>query len=66
MSVQMKLQPSESVVAHVASRIYAAYLISGKVSDGQESKWLKRSIDQAIELCLATDDAVSSDDEMQG
>ena len=66
MSVQMKLQPSESVVAHVASRIYAAYLISGKVPDGQESKWLKRSIDQAIELCLATDDAVSSDDEMQG
>ncbi len=36
MSVQMRLQPSESVVAHVASRIYAAYVVSGKVSDGEE------------------------------
>ena len=65
MSVQMRLQPSESVVAHVASRIYAAYVVSGKVSAGEESRWLRRALDQAIELCRATDDAVSSDDEMQ-
>ena len=65
MSTQMRLQPSESVVAHVASRIYAAYVASGRVTSGEESNWIQRSIDQAIELCLATDEAVASDGEMQ-
>ena len=65
MSVQMRLQPSESVVAHVASRIYAAYVVSGKVCDGEESRWLRRALEQAIELCQAADDAISSDGEMQ-
>jgi hypothetical protein len=49
----------------VASRIYAAYISSGKVSGGEEKHWIKRSIKEAIDLCVATDEAISSDDEVK-
>ena len=65
MSQMLKLQHSESVVCHVASRIYAAYISSGRVASGEEKHWIKRSIKEAIDLCVATDEAVSSDDEVK-
>jgi hypothetical protein len=49
----------------VASRIYAAYISSGKVSGGEEKHWIRRSIKEAIDLCVATDEAISSDDEVK-
>lgn len=66
MAKQLKLQHSESVVAHTASRIYAAYLASGRCSDGEENVYIKRSIREAIKLCMATDEMVISDDEVTG
>ena len=63
---QLRLKPSESVVAHAASRIYAAFIVNGSVKEGDETKWMRKSIEQAIRLCVATDDAVVSDDEVPG
>ena len=65
MAKQLKLQQSEAVVVHAASRIYAAYITAGKVQDGKEDEWIKRSIRDAIRMAQATDDAVISDDEVQ-
>ena len=66
MAENLKLQHSESVVAHMASRIYAAYIAAGKVEAGTEDKWMKESIRSAIKICVATDKAVISDDEISG
>ena len=65
MAKQLKLQHSESVVVHAASRIYAAYIASGKVVENSEDEWIKRSIREAVKMALATDASVISDDEIE-
>ena len=64
MAKHLKLQHSESVVLTAASRIYAAYISSGKVAEGEEDKMMAKSIREAIKLAFATDDAIISDGEM--
>ena len=32
----LRLQPSEGIVVHAASRIYAAYIAAGRVPEGEE------------------------------
>lgn len=64
MGKQLKLQHSESVVMHAASRIYAAYITSGKVAEKSEDEWIQRSIQEAVKMAVATDSAVVSDDEI--
>lgn len=64
--VSLKLQPSESVVLQVAAQLYSAYVISGRVGEGDEAAWMERSIRDAISLAEATDAAVISDDEIAG
>ena len=66
MAKQIKLQHSESVVAHSASRIYAAYISANRVEDGKEKEWMIRSLREAVQLCAAADDMVISDDEISG
>ena len=66
MAKQLKLQHSESVVAHAASRIYAAYIGASRVEEGQEKEWMIRSLREAIQLCAAADDMIISDDELVG
>lgn len=58
------LQHSESVLVEAASRIYAAYIIRGSVEEGDETRWLERSIRDAVRIAQATDDLVISDDEI--
>ena len=65
MPKHLKLQKSESVVVAAASQIYAAYITAGKVTDGDEDKWIAKSIKEAIRLAIATDDAIISDDEVE-
>ena len=60
----LKLQHSESVVVQAAAQIYAAYITAGRVSDGEESQWMERSIREAIRIARATDAAVISDEEI--
>lgn len=59
----LELQPSETAVVHAASRIYAAYVMRGMVSQGAEQQWIQKSIQEAIQLAYWTDQAVQSDGE---
>lgn len=60
----LKLQPSESAVLAAASRIYSAYIACGKVTEGDEKKWIDKSIREAIDLANSTDATVISDGEV--
>lgn len=59
----LSLQSSEAVVAQMASTIYAAYIIAGKVTD-DEKTWMQRSVREALWLAQVTDKTIQSDDEM--
>ena len=61
----LRLQHSESIVIHAASRIYAAYITAGRVQEGGEDQWLERSLDEAVRLAVRVDDHVDSDEEMR-
>ena len=61
---KLSLQPSEAVVVQAAATIYAAYLSSGRVTDGQEKSWIERSLHEAIHLARLADDEIQSDTEM--
>jgi len=61
----LRLQHSEGIVVHAASRIYAAYIAAGQVTNGNEDQWIGRSIEEALRLAVQTDDRIESDDEIQ-
>lgn len=65
MAKHLKLQKSESVVINAAAQIYSAYITAGKVDEGEEDKWMARSIKEALRLAVAADDAIISDDEVE-
>jgi hypothetical protein len=60
----LSLQPSETAVLQVASRIYAAYIQTGQVHAGQEVTMMQRAIEQAYHMARMVDHVVMSDDEM--
>ncbi|MEY2863611.1 MAG: hypothetical protein RLY58_1318 [Pseudomonadota bacterium] len=60
----LSLQPSETAVLHVASRIYAAYIQTGRVEAGQETTMIQRAIEEAYHMAVLVDRVVVSDDEM--
>jgi len=59
----LSLQPSEAVVVRAAAAIYSAYLIAGRVPEGEQKKWMDRSIQEAFYIARTADDAIQSDDE---
>ena len=59
----LSLQPSESVVVRAAAEIYSAYIIAGRVPEGQEKEWMERAIREAAWIARTTDDAIQSDNE---
>jgi len=60
----LKLQHSESIVVQAAAQIYSAYIAAGRVADGEEARWMERSIREAIRIARATDSAIISDEEI--
>ena len=60
----LSLQSSEGIVVQAAAHIYAAYIQSGKIADGEQAEWMTRSIEEAIQLAKSIDDIVVSDNEM--
>jgi hypothetical protein len=58
------LQPSEAVLVQAAATIYSGYLAAGRVPAGEESEWLKRSIQDALWVARVTDENVQADKEM--
>lgn len=59
----VSLKPSEQAILNAAATIYAGYLSAGRVVDGAESEWLKRSLQEAIQLARAADESVMADGE---
>ena len=59
----LNLQQSEGLVFQSACAIYAAYISAGRVPEGEETHWMKRSIGEAIKIARATDSSIVSDDE---
>ena len=60
----LSLQPSEAIVVRAAADIYAAYIIAGKVKEGQEKTWRDRAIREAFDIAKTADDAIQSDGEL--
>ena len=61
----VSLQPSEQGLLAAASRIYAAYIVSGQVAEGQEEGWRTRAIREAVWIAQQVEDSVSADDEIR-
>lgn len=57
------LKPTEQTIVTAAATIYAGYVSAGKVADGSEKDWLRRSLKEAIALAQLTDEAVLADGE---
>lgn len=60
----LTLQPTETALLNAASGIYAAYISAGRVADGQEDVWMKRSIQEAVRIARTIDEAVQADKEV--
>ncbi len=60
----LNLAPSEAVVVRAAAAIFAAYIVAGKVPEGQTDLWLKRSLQEAFHLARLADEAIQSDSEL--
>jgi hypothetical protein len=61
--VHLSLQPSETAVLHAASRIFAAWVAQGNVSDANQPEMEERSVRAALRLAVITDRLMQSDDE---
>ncbi len=59
----IRLQHSEGVVCHMASRLLAAFISSGQLTPENEDVLVDRSIRMAVKLAFRTDRAIESDDE---
>jgi hypothetical protein len=60
----ISLQPSEQTITNAASRIYAAYIVSGSVTEGKEDAWIERSIREAVRIAQVTDSSLQADKEL--
>lgn len=61
----IRLQASEAALTNSAAQIYAAYIIAGKVPEGEEAEWKKRAATDAIELGRLIDNNVISENEIE-
>jgi hypothetical protein len=59
------LQPTKQALLAAATRIYAAYVASGQVADGQEDGWRARSVREAVWIAQQVDEAVLAEDEIR-
>ena len=62
-SAYLKLEPSEQAVFHGASRLFAAYIASGQLTESNEGELMKLAVTRSIQLALFTERSVQSDDE---
>lgn len=59
----LSLQPSESVIANMASRIFAAYLQKGEVNDANAEEYIRKSTLLAFRIANHADTLGKSDGE---
>jgi hypothetical protein len=58
-----RFQHSEGVVAEMASRLLAAYIVAGQVNQSNEEQLIEKSLSLAIRLAQKADKLIESDDE---
>lgn len=59
----LSLQPSEGIIASMASRIFAAYVQKGEVGDDNIDHYVKKSTHIALKIASYTDSVSKSDGE---
>ena len=62
-SAFLRLEESEAQVVQAASRIYAAHVTAGLVSQGNEEEMVGKAVRTALYMAQVTDQLVLSDDE---
>ena len=62
-SAYLSLQPSEEAVLHAASRIFAAFVGAGVVTDANQHELSDRSVKLATRMALVIEKYVQSDNE---
>jgi hypothetical protein len=62
--IKMSLQPSEIALLAAASRIFCAYIQSGRVTEGAENDMIQRAVAEACRMARTIEESVSSDDEL--
>ena len=60
----LTLQGTEQALVNAASTIYAGYIQSGRVSEGEEANWMKRSVNEALAIARAIEDLTIAEGEM--
>lgn len=59
----LTLQATEQSLVQAAATIYSGYIQAGKVEPGDESRWIKQSIREALAMAKAIEDAVVAEGE---
>jgi len=59
----VRLQHSESVIASMASRIFAAYVQANRIDEQNEDVFIKKATHIAVKMADYTDRIVKSDEE---
>ena len=57
------LKPTEQSILAAAATLYAGYVSAGRVPEGAEKDWLRRSVKEAVSLAQLTDATVMADGE---
>ena len=60
----MSLQPSEIALFEAASRIYASYVLAGRITDGNENDMIDRSVQEAFHMARLIEEAIQADSEL--
>ena len=61
--LSVQLAATEATVLSAASRIYAAYIVSGQASPDLEKNFMKKSIKQALLMAATIDDSIKAEGE---
>jgi uncharacterized protein involved in tolerance to divalent cations len=59
----LSLEPSEAAVFAAASRIFSAYIQTGKITEDNETKMMNLALKQALQLAIKADKNIRSDNE---
>jgi hypothetical protein len=62
----LELQHSETAVVHAASRILAALIAAGRLTETNSADLIRSAVQMALALALETDRVLESDDERGG
>ena len=59
--IQIKLEPSTSVIINAAAQIYAAYVSTGQETLASDEEFANRAVQAAIKIAQRTGELVGSD-----